>query len=81
MGCHMADSCLWQTCRVGGESCWWTVSCDAKEDDCDQTLDYSSVIHECANNDDCQISCTPCYNLQCPLLDHVVIYGHPQKNK
>ena len=22
-GCSMADSCLWQTCQYGSDSCWW----------------------------------------------------------
>jgi len=68
MGCNMADSCLWQTCQVGSDSCWWTVNCDVSETDCDETLEHSSVIHECANggHGDCQISCRPCYNMQCP---------------
>jgi len=68
-GCHMADSCLWQTCQVGSsESCWWTVNCDINDHDCDETLDHSSVLHDCAGSahDDCQIYCKPCYNLQCP---------------
>merc|ERR1711962_622576 len=68
MACHMADSCLWQTCQVGSDSCWWTVNCDVNEHDCDETLDHSSVIHECADGQagDCQVSCRPCYNMQCP---------------
>jgi len=68
MGCQMAESCLWQTCQVGSDSCWWTVNCDVDEHDCDETLEHSSVIHECANGHagDCQVSCRPCYNMQCP---------------
>lgn len=67
-GCQMADSCLWQTCQVGSDSCWWTVNCDVNEHDCDETLEHSSVIHDCAGsaNEECQISCRPCYNLECP---------------
>merc|ERR1712042_50764 len=67
--CNMEGDCLWQTCQVGSDSCWWTVNCDVNEHDCDETLDHSSVIHECADhtqNGECQISCKPCYNLQCP---------------
>merc|ERR1711872_82806 len=66
--CHMQDACLWQTCKVGSDSCWWTVNCEMNENHCDETLEHNSIIHECAGptNQDCQIHCTPCFNLQCP---------------
>jgi len=68
MGCTTADMCMWQTCHVGTDSCWWTVNCDLDEHDCDETLEHNSIIHECANGHagDCQVSCKPCYNMQCP---------------
>jgi len=62
-GCHMPESCVWQTCQIGSDSCWWTVNCDVNEDDCDETLEHSSIIHDCPN---CQINCHPCFNMQCP---------------
>jgi len=67
--CSMQGNCLWQTCQVGsGDSCWWTVNCGTNEHHCDETLEHNSIIHECAgpSNQDCQVSCTPCFNLQCP---------------
>jgi len=67
--CTMQGSCLWQTCQVGSpDSCWWTVNCEANELHCDETLEHNSIIHECAGptNQDCQVSCKPCFNTQCP---------------
>ena len=65
-GCQMPESCLWQTCQVGSYSCWWTLDCDASGNDC--YLMHTSQIHECANDhdEDCQIGCTPCFNMECP---------------
>lgn len=70
--CHMQDNCLWQTCQVGTDSCWWTVNCETNEDHCDETLDHSQIMHDCAGaaNDECQISCKPCFNLQCPGCEY-----------
>jgi len=67
--CQMEDNCLWQTCQVGSsDSCWWTVNCGANEDNCDETLEHNQILHDCAgeSNQDCQVYCTPCFNLQCP---------------
>jgi len=65
--CNMEGDCLWQTCQVGSDSCWWTVNCGANEHHCDETLEHNSIIHECAgpSNNECQVSCHPCFNLQC----------------
>merc|ERR1719209_2616372 len=62
--CHMPESCLWQTCQIGKDSCWWTVNCpDVTDDECNEYLEHSSIIHNCPT---CQINCHPCYNMQCP---------------
>merc|ERR1712002_35858 len=64
--CKMPADCLWQTCTVGRDSCYWTiVNCPAGEDvgDC---LEHNSVLHDCGDTpDECQVSCTPCANLEC----------------
>merc|ERR1719495_2030762 len=37
--CHMPESCLWQTCQEGTDSCWWTVNCpDVTDDQCNEYL-------------------------------------------
>merc|ERR1719153_25604 len=56
MGCQMAESCLWQTCVVNGDSGWWIVNCDVDEDDCGETLVQHDITH---------VSCKPCYNMEC----------------
>ena len=58
MACQMAKSCLQQTCQVRDGSAWWIVNCSVEEDNCSQTLEDNNIIHS-------QISCKPCYNMQC----------------
>merc|ERR1711915_232810 len=60
--CNMPERCMWQTCQIGSDSCWWTVNCDVDDEDCSGALEHSSVIHNCPN---CNIHCTPCFNKQC----------------
>merc|ERR1712236_128685 len=63
-GCHMPTDCLWQTCTVGHDSCYWTiVNCPATDEQC---LDHNMILHDCGDNPSgCQISCKPCANLEC----------------
>merc|ERR1719309_1440227 len=36
--CNMPEKCLWQTCQIGSDSCWWTVNCDVDDKDCSQVF-------------------------------------------
>jgi len=62
-GCQLPDECVWQTCRYGSDSCYWTVNCrpqaDQPDEDCE--IYHSSNLHN-GNN---QIHCDVCFNLQC----------------
>jgi len=58
--CHMPANCLWQTCYVGSDSCYWTVNCPVTDDDCNDLL-HESDFH----TDGVQVTCHPCYNMMC----------------
>ena len=33
-GCHMPETCLWQTCRYGNSSQEWSVNCGLEDSGC-----------------------------------------------
>jgi len=75
--CMFPHTCLWQTCKYASDSCWWTVNCEDPEDKyCSGSLEHSQVIHHCPN-DECNIACTPCFNLQCPECPDAWNECHP----
>merc|ERR1711970_1296583 len=67
--CHMPGNCLWQTCTVGVDSCYWTVvNCpaDAHDEDTGVCFDHNEILHDCDDvNGGCQWHCTPCFNMEC----------------
>ena len=59
--CAFPADCLWQTCWVGDDSCFWTVNCPANDNECDDMI-HNSDFHV---NDD-PITCKACFNTACP---------------
>ena len=59
--CAFPADCLWQTCWVGSDSCFWTVNCPANDNECDDMI-HNSDFHV---NDD-PITCKACFNTACP---------------
>ena len=57
----MMTDCLWQTCWVGSDSCFWTVICPANDNECYDMI-HNSNFHV---NDD-PITCKACFNTACP---------------
>merc|ERR1712212_189465 len=64
--CQLPTICIWQTCNVGCESHWVTVICDIDEDQCNGTFDINSGRCSGCSNVQCEASCKPCLNLDCP---------------
>jgi len=58
--CSFPSKCLWQTCWVGSDSCFWTVNCPANDEQCDDMI-HNSDFHV---NDD-PITCKACFNTDC----------------
>ena len=59
--CAFPAECLWQTCWIGRDSCFWTVNCPQNDKECDDMI-HNSDFHV---NDD-PITCKPCFNTACP---------------
>jgi len=59
--CAFPAECLWQTCYIGRDSCFWTVNCPQNDKECDDMI-HNSDFHV---NDD-PITCKPCFNTACP---------------
>jgi len=59
--CAFPSDCLWQTCWVGSDSCFWTVNCPANDYECDDMI-HNGDFHV---NDD-PITCKACFNTACP---------------
>ena len=62
--CQFPAECMWQTCWVGDDSCFWTVNCPANDDECDDMI-HNSDFHV---NDD-PITCKACFNTACKGCD------------
>merc|ERR1712179_62334 len=58
--CKFPSSCMWQTCWIGSDSCFWTVNCPANDDECEDMI-HNSDFHV---NDD-PITCKACFNTAC----------------
>jgi len=59
--CSFPSNCMWQTCWVGSDSCFWTVNCPENDKECDDMI-HNSDFHV---NDD-PITCKACFNTACP---------------
>ena len=59
--CSFPSNCMWQTCWVGSDSCFWTVNCPENDEQCDDMI-HNSDFHV---NDD-PITCKACFNTACP---------------
>jgi len=58
--CQFPAECIWQTCWVGDDSCFWTVNCPSNDEQCDDMI-HNSDFHV---NDD-PITCRACFNTAC----------------
>jgi len=60
-GCQFHAQCIWQTCYFGSDSCYWTVTCPAEDENCDDMI-HNANFH---GPDGTPIHCDPCFNTQC----------------
>jgi len=58
--CSFHSQCLWQTCKFGDDSCFWTVSCPEGDEWCTEMI-HNSNFHQ----HDTPITCTACFNIVC----------------
>ena len=68
-GCHMPETCLWQTCRYGNSSQEWSVNCGLEDSGCQDAVAGAGLGAECdefIGAGDCLLGCDACYNTECP---------------
>ena len=68
-GCHMPETCLWQTCRYGNSSQEWSVNCGLEDSGCQDAVAGAGLGAECdefTGAGDCLLGCDACYNTECP---------------
>ena len=59
-GCHMSESCLWQTCRYGNSSQEWSVNCGLEDAGCLAAVAGAGLEAECdefTGAGDCLLGC------------------------
>ena len=59
-GCHMSESCLWQTCRYGNSSQEWSVNCGLGDAGCLAAVAGAGLEAECdefTGAGDCLLGC------------------------
>ena len=59
-GCHMSESCLWQTCRYGNSSQEWSVNCGLEDSGCLAAVAGAGLEAECdefTGAGDCLLGC------------------------
>jgi len=59
-GCEFHGECIYQTCQYGTDSCFWTVTCSANDEWCDDMV-HNQNFHD----NDTPIHCEMCFNTQC----------------
>ena len=73
-GCHMSESCLWQTCRYGNSSQEWSVNCGLEDAGCLAAVAGAGLEAECdefTGAGDCLLGCE---------VDIILLFSHYHYN-
>ena len=79
-GCHMSESCLWQTCRYGNSSQEWSVNCGLEDTGCLAAVAGAGLDAECdefTGAGDCLLGCEVDILLLLLYYQYILIYNTP----